>query len=48
VSLTPRERAPGNHWIGSWVDPTADLDDVVKKIKISLLQVVEAHRVARG
>jgi hypothetical protein len=21
--FTPRERAPGNHWIGGWVDPRA-------------------------
>jgi len=24
--FTPRERAPGNHWIESWVGPRADLD----------------------
>jgi len=24
----PRERAPGTHWIGSWVGPTAGLDAV--------------------
>jgi hypothetical protein len=23
-SFTPRERAPGTHWIGGWVDPRAD------------------------
>jgi hypothetical protein len=22
---------PGNHWIGGWVDPRADLDDVEKR-----------------
>jgi hypothetical protein len=27
---TPRERAPGTHWIGGWVDPTAGLNDVEK------------------
>jgi hypothetical protein len=26
---TPRERAPGNHWIGGWVGPRAVLDAVV-------------------
>jgi hypothetical protein len=27
----PRERAPGTHCIGGWVDPRAVLDAVVKK-----------------
>jgi hypothetical protein len=31
VALTPRDRAPGTHWIGGWVDPTAVLDTVVKR-----------------
>jgi hypothetical protein len=25
---TPRERSPGTHWIGGWVNPRAGLDDV--------------------
>jgi hypothetical protein len=29
--FTPRERAPGTHWIGDWVGPRAGLDVVVKK-----------------
>jgi hypothetical protein len=29
--FTPRERAPGTHWIGGWVGPSAGLDAVVKK-----------------
>jgi hypothetical protein len=29
--FTPRERAPDNHWIGSWVGPRAVLDVVVKR-----------------
>jgi hypothetical protein len=29
--FTPRERAPGTHWIGVWVSPRAVLDAVVKK-----------------
>jgi hypothetical protein len=29
--LTPRERAPGSHWIGGWVGPRAVLDAVVKR-----------------
>jgi hypothetical protein len=28
--FTPRERAPGTHWIGGWVDPRAGLDNVDK------------------
>jgi len=27
--LTPREGAPGTHWIGGWVGPIASLDAVV-------------------
>jgi hypothetical protein len=27
--FTPRERAPGTHWIGGWVGPRANLDAVV-------------------
>jgi hypothetical protein len=29
--FTPRERAPGIHWIGGWVGPRAILDVVVKR-----------------
>jgi hypothetical protein len=29
--FTPRERAPGSHWIGGWVGPRAVLDAVVKR-----------------
>jgi hypothetical protein len=29
--FTTGERAPGTHWIGGWVDPTAGLDDVEKR-----------------
>jgi hypothetical protein len=31
VRFTPGERAPGNHWIGGWVDPRAGVDDVEKR-----------------
>jgi hypothetical protein len=30
--FTPRERAPGTHWIGGWVGPRAILDAVKRKI----------------
>jgi hypothetical protein len=29
--FTPRERAPGIHWIGGWVGPRTILDTVVKR-----------------
>jgi hypothetical protein len=29
--FTPREIAPGIHWIGGWVGPRAILEDVVKR-----------------
>jgi hypothetical protein len=29
--FTPREKAPGAHWIGGWVGPSAVLDAVVNK-----------------
>jgi hypothetical protein len=29
--FTPKERAPGIHWIGGWVGPRAVLDTVVKR-----------------
>jgi len=31
ADLRPKERAPGNHWIGGWVGHRAVLDAVVKK-----------------
>jgi hypothetical protein len=30
--FTSGERAPGTHWIGSWVGPRAGLEDVEKRI----------------
>jgi hypothetical protein len=29
--FTPRERAPGTHWIGGWVGPGTVLDTVAKR-----------------
>jgi len=29
--FTPEEKAPGTHFIGGWVDPSAGLDAVVKR-----------------
>jgi hypothetical protein len=37
VRFTPGERAPGNHWIGVWLDPRAGLDDVEKRKFLTLL-----------
>jgi len=31
AALPHRERAPGAHWIGSWMATGADLDAVVKR-----------------
>jgi len=31
AALSPRERAPGTHWIGSWVCHRAILDAVVRR-----------------
>jgi hypothetical protein len=30
--FTPRERAPGIHWIGGWVGPRTSLDMLKRKI----------------
>jgi hypothetical protein len=34
---TPKERAPGTHWVGGWVGPRAGLD-IVEKRKFLTLQ----------
>jgi hypothetical protein len=34
--FTPRERAPGTHWIVDWVGPRTGLDEAEKKKKKSL------------
>jgi hypothetical protein len=31
AAFTPRERAPGTHWIGGWMGLRAILDAVVKR-----------------
>jgi len=36
--FTPRERAPGTHWIGGWVGPRMVVDVVVKRKIPSLHQ----------
>jgi hypothetical protein len=38
--FTHRERDPGTHWIGGWVNPRAGLDDVEKR-KFLTLQGLE-------
>jgi hypothetical protein len=35
--FTPGERAPGTHWIGGWVNPRADMDNVGKRKFFTLL-----------
>jgi hypothetical protein len=34
--FTPGEKAVGIHWIGVWVDPRADLDDLGKRKFLTL------------
>jgi hypothetical protein len=31
AALSPRERAPGTHWIEGWVGPRAILDTMAKR-----------------
>jgi hypothetical protein len=47
--FTPEERAPGTHWIGGWVDPSAGLDDVEKRKFLTLpgLELQQLCRPAR-
>jgi hypothetical protein len=35
--FTPRERAPGTHWIGGWGDLRAGVNDFEKRIFLTLL-----------
>jgi hypothetical protein len=32
----PKERAPGTHWMGGWVDPRAGLEDLEKRKFLTL------------
>jgi hypothetical protein len=41
LPLYPKERTPGNHWIGVWVGPRSILDTVVKRKIPSLLSGFE-------
>jgi hypothetical protein len=34
--FNPKEKAPGTHWIGGWLDPRAGLDDVEKRKFLTL------------
>jgi hypothetical protein len=44
--FTPGERAPGTHWMGSWVDPRAGLDDVENR-KFLILSGIELRHFGR-
>jgi hypothetical protein len=43
--FTPKERAPGTHRIGGWVDPRAELDNMEKRKfrPPSVVQPVASH-----
>jgi hypothetical protein len=45
-ALRTEERVPGNHKIGSWVDPRAGLDDV-EKTKFLILPGLELRPLCR-
>jgi hypothetical protein len=44
--FTRGERAPGNHWIGGWVDPKVGLDEVEKR-KFLTLPALELRPLGR-
>jgi hypothetical protein len=46
----PREKSPGAHWTGGWVDPRAGLDDVEKRKFLTLpeLELRPLDRPARN
>jgi hypothetical protein len=44
--FTTGERAPVTHWIGGWVDPRADVDDVEKR-KFLTLPGIELRTLGR-
>jgi hypothetical protein len=46
AALQPGERAPGNRWIGGWVDPRAGLDDMENR-KFSTLPGLELRTLGR-
>jgi hypothetical protein len=48
--FVPRERDPGTHWIGGWVDPRAGLDDMEKRKLLTLpeLKLRPLRRPARN
>jgi hypothetical protein len=48
--FTTEERAPGTHYRGGWVDPSASLDDVVKRkfLNLPALELRPLGRPARS
>jgi hypothetical protein len=46
LPLYPGERAPGTRWIGGWVDPRANLDDMEER-KFSTLPGLELRPLCR-
>jgi hypothetical protein len=39
--FTPKERAPGTHWIGGWVGPRAGLDKVEISKKKKFMGIIQ-------
>jgi hypothetical protein len=48
--FTPGEMAPGTHWIGGWVEPRADLDDMEMRKLLTLpeLEIQPLGRLAHN
>jgi hypothetical protein len=46
LSLYPRGKSPGTHWIGGWVDPRSGLDDLEKR-KVLTLRGLELRFLGR-
>jgi hypothetical protein len=37
--FTPGKRSPSTHWIGGWMGPRTDLDDVERRKSLALLRL---------
>jgi hypothetical protein len=48
AALFPGKEAPGTHWIGGWMDPSASVDAMVKKKISASCQELKPRRPARS